>query len=214
MPLAAAFGCEIVHGRVVYGASLAIEVLKQIQTCDAMIGFTTRRDDLPGDPGKFTTHPWVVQELSAALTQAIPFVEVREVGVSPGGMIEAHNAQRIDYSEGNRAECLVQIAQALAKFREENTVRTIRLGPDAVVGLITENLEHHSFTCRVRTLRGGDQTEWRDVAVLPVRGGLHVRLRGVRKGELVQIAISAAGRGWRSDYETLDTVDVQLKARG
>ena len=49
-----------------------------------MIGFTTQRDDLGG--GKFSTHPWVVQELTVAEAQVprIPWVEVREDGVDIG----------------------------------------------------------------------------------------------------------------------------------
>ena len=68
-------------GRTVFGGALPNEVFKLIRSSDAMIGFTTRRDPVGQD--QFTTHPWVVQELTAAQTQdpPIPFVEVREQGV-------------------------------------------------------------------------------------------------------------------------------------
>ncbi len=214
VPIVEAFGCQVVHGKVVYGGSLAPEVLKLIQTSDAMIGLTTRRESVPGAAGQFTTHPWVVHELTAALSQVppIPFVEVREEGViAPGGMIDAHNAQRIEYRETDRADCLVRIAEALGKFREQISVQTVRLGPEALIEQMSGYLDDASFICRLRTLRGTIQSAPVEVPVLPLKGGLFVRLKGVREDDLVQITISAGGRTWRSDYESLDTVDVQLR---
>jgi hypothetical protein len=216
IPLVDAFGCKVVHGKVAFGGSLPSEVFKLIQSSDAMIGFTTRREPVPGKADQFTTHPWVVQELTAALSQIPPvaFVEVREEGVvSPGGMIEAYNAQRIEYRESERADCLVQIAEAVGKFRSEISVTTVRLGPETAIDHISEHLDDGSFICRFRMLRGAIQSNPAEVPVLPGKGGLFVRLRGVQEGDLVQITISAGGRTWRSDYESLDTVDVQLKGK-
>jgi hypothetical protein len=136
IPLVTAFGCSVVHGKAVFGGVLSNEILKLIQTSDAMFGFTTRRDPDPAKPGQFTTHPWVIQELTAALSQAppIPWVEVREDGVvSPGGMIEALNAQRIDYREAERADCLLKVALTLERFSKAASVTTVRLAPETIV---------------------------------------------------------------------------------
>ena len=80
-PLLSAFGCELLHGNAVYGGTLSDEILKTIRTADAVLGFTTRRDELA--PGIYRTHDWVVHELFAAHAQdpRIPWVEVREEGV-------------------------------------------------------------------------------------------------------------------------------------
>jgi hypothetical protein len=43
-PLVVAFGCEVLHGKSVYGAALTDEVMKALRTSDAVIGFTTRRE--------------------------------------------------------------------------------------------------------------------------------------------------------------------------
>jgi hypothetical protein len=110
-PLLSAFGCDLVHGKVVYGGALPDEVMKAIRTSDALVGFTTRRD--LAAPGVYRTHDWVIQELLTAHAQdpPIPFVEVREDGViPPGGILDAVDAQRIDYKEENRSACLVQVA--------------------------------------------------------------------------------------------------------
>jgi len=215
-PLVEAFGCEVVHGKAVFGGTLADEVIRAIRTADAMIGFTTRRD--PAGPDQFYTHPWVVQELVTAYGQTppIPFVEVREQGVpSPGGMLDAANAQRIDYREQDRAACLVQIAQALRRFREATSVTMMRLVPSEVADQIGPLLDDPAFICQSRTLRAGAESDWRNVPILPIKGGVFVQLRSVAEGDLVRVRISAGGRTWVSSYESLDayTVDMQLKGQ-
>jgi hypothetical protein len=211
-PVVTAFGCEVVHGKAVYGGALPDEVKKAIRTADAMIGFTTRRD--PAGPDTFRTHAWVVQELGVADAQdpPIPWVEVREEGVvSPGGILEAVNAQRIDYREADLAACLVQIAEALRRFRDQTNVTMIRLGPIAAVEQINPFLDDATLVCMCQILRGAVQFPARRIPVLPIKGGLFVQLHGVAQGELVRITISAGGRIWRSSYESVDTVDIQVK---
>ena len=133
IPLVRAFGCKVEHGKAVYGGPLSDEILKLIRASDALIGFTTRRE--PDRQNPSATHPWVVQELTAAMSQVppIPCVEVREEGVVPGGMIAASGNQRIDYREADRAACLLNIALALERFRKQTGVTTVRLGPQSVV---------------------------------------------------------------------------------
>jgi len=212
VPLVVAFGCEVLHGRSVYGGALPDEVMKAIRASDAVIGFTTRRE--PIAPGLYRTHDWVTQELLTAHAQdpRIPWVEVREQGViSPGGILDAADTQRIDYREEDPAGCLVKIAHALRRFHDTANVTTIRLGPTLAVEQIAPLLDDASFACTCQTLRGALQLAPRRTPVFPIRGGLFVQLRGVARGELVRIAISVRGRTWRSDYESVDTVDVQVK---
>jgi len=212
LPLLAAFGCEVVLGKAVYGGALPDEVTKLIRTSDAVIGFTTRRE--AAEPGKYRTHDWVVQELLTAHSQdpRIPWVEIREDGViSPGGILDAADTQRIQYREEDRAECLVKIAQALKRLRDLTRVIMIRLGPANAVEQISPLLDDPSFSCTSQTLLGAAQTAPRRVAVFPIKGGLFVQLRGVGPGELVRITVFAQGRTWRSDYESVDTVDVRVK---
>lgn len=212
LPLVVAFGCEVVHGKSVYGGALPDEVMRAIRTSDAVIGFTTRRESLA--PGQYRTHDWVVQELVTAHAQdpSIPWVEIREQGViSPGGILEYANAQRIDYREDDRPGCLVKIAQALRRFHDLTNVTMIRLGPISAVDQISSLLDDPSFVCTCQALRGTDRVAPRPTPVFPIKGGLFVQLRGIARGELVRITISGRGRSWRSDYESVDTVDVQVR---
>jgi hypothetical protein len=212
LPLVVSFGCDVVHGKTVYGGALPDEVMKVIRTSDAVLGFTTRREIVV--EGQYRTHDWVVQELLAAHMQdpRIPWVEIREEGViSPGGIIESLNAQRIDYRQEDLASCLVKIAQSLRRFQDLTNITMIRLGPISAVEQISPLLDDPSFACSYQALRGAIQLSSRNPPVFPIKGGVFVQLRGVAQGELVRLIISARGRTWRSNYESVDTVDVQVK---
>jgi len=213
IPLVEAFGCKPVHGKVAYGGALPPEVVDLIRGSDAMLGFTTRRD--AAGPNQSTTHPWVVQELVTAYSQTppIPFVEVREEGVSPGGMIEAYNAQRIDYREADRAAVLLQSAQALRRLLDRLSITTVRLGPAPVVDQISVLLDDPTFTATSQVLRGEAPLPPQTVAVFPIRGGLFVKVRGIVEGDLVRITISARGQIWRSSFESMDAYNIDLVLR-
>jgi hypothetical protein len=131
--------------------------------------------------------------------------------MAPGGILEAADAQRIDYQEADRALCLVKIAEALKRLRELTRVTQVRLGPSGAVEHISSLLDHPTFACACQVLRGAVQSEPQKAAVVPIKGGLFAQLRGVPEGELVRITISVAGRVWRSSYESVDTVDIQVK---
>ena len=211
-PLVEAFGSEVLHGRAVYGGALPEEVIRVIRTSDAMIGFTTRREAVGAD--QFRTHDWVVQELVTANAQdpRIPWVEVRQEGViSPGGILDAVDAQRIDYQEAERATCLVKIAQALRRFSDSTRITKVRLGPGPVVEEISSLLDDATFSCTCQVLRGAAEFPAKPVPVFPITGGLFVQLRGVASGELVRIVVSAGGRRWRSSYESVDAVDLLMR---
>jgi len=87
----------------------------------------------------------------------------------------------------------------------------IRLGPVAAAEQIGPLLDDPSFICTCQTLRAAVQSGPRKSAVFPIKGSVFVQLRGVAQGDLVRITIFARGRTWRSDYESVDTVDVQVK---
>ena len=139
-------------------------------------------------------------------------MEIREEAViSPGGIVEAAGAQRIDYRQEDLAGCLIKIAQAVRRLHDLTNVTMIRLGPVSAVEQISPLLDDPSFACTCQSLRGAVQLAPREAPVFPIKGGVFVQLRGVAQGELVRLAISARGRIWRSNYESVDTVDVQVK---
>jgi hypothetical protein len=126
-------------------------------------------------------------------------------------MLEAAGTQRIDYRQEERAICLVRIAQALKRFRDLTSVTMVRLGPSSAAEQIGPLLDDASFVCTCQTLRGAVELEPQRIPVRPIKGALFVQLQGIASGELVRIKISVGGRTWRSSYESVDTVDIQVK---
>ena len=118
-PLITAFGHTVVTGEDLAGAGQGItdEVKDRIHSCDALIGFTTRRVDEITEQtevaGRWPTHRWVQDELLyASASSKIPVVEVREAGVrDESGMLE--DLQRINYEATARDSCLVNIAKVV-----------------------------------------------------------------------------------------------------
>ena len=89
----------------------------------------------------------------------------------------------------------------------------MRLGPALIAEQISDLLDSPGFLCQCQVLRGDAQLAPVPIPVLPIKGSLFVKLRAIGKEDLVRITISAGGRIWRSSYDSVDTVDVQLKAR-
>jgi hypothetical protein len=81
------------------------------------------------------------------------------------------------------------------------------------VDQISELLFDQTFTCKCQTLRGTTESPLRDVPLRAIKGSLFVQLTGVRRDELVRLVITAGTRVWRSSYESVDTVDIQLKGK-
>ena len=137
---------------------------------------------------------------------------MREDGVlSPGGLIEGINAQRIDFQDSDRAACLVAVAQALERFANDVRIVTVRLAPAEVAESIEQHLHAPGFSCACQVLRNATEMPPHPVPVLPIKGGLFVKLRGIDENDLVRLTIAAPGHVWRSGYESVDTVDVRVK---
>jgi len=64
-PVIEAFGSECVHGKALHGTEIVPSVQKLIESCDAIIGFTTAR---PNETAG-VTHRWVTDELASALDE-------------------------------------------------------------------------------------------------------------------------------------------------
>jgi hypothetical protein len=204
-PLVEAFGCEVVHGKIMYGDTLAPQVKNTLLSCDALVGFTTRRE-LVGD--RWTTHRWVIEEMAAAFNQ-IPVVEVREEGVdSQPGMIGSN--QRIPYEEPYRDRCLVSIAQAVSQIKERVSHTVFRLEPSEFTSQFRTLLNKPGLQCSYRIMRRNVESEYRAASLWPVAGGLCMSIDALRPGDLIQVCVAFGNQTWSSDYEPVDSIRIGL----
>jgi hypothetical protein len=159
-PLLEALDCQPVHGKTMFGGSLSPKVIETLLTCDAMIGFTTRRD--PTGDHSWNTHRWVIEELASAFSH-IPVVEVRENGVdTQPGMLGGN--QHIDYREEARDRCLVELELAVNQIRKDTTWKRLKLGPGEFVTAIRNSGQaatkiFYSFLSGAEQLRGRIRVE-------------------------------------------------------
>jgi hypothetical protein len=189
---------------------LSKNVRNAVLGCDALFAFLTRREE--GANGKWATHRWVVEELVTAIHQ-MPTVEIRESNVDPqAGMPGGH--QRVDYDEAGRDACLVQIAQIIGVLRSDflkrTTFKNVRLGPDKFIGDVRKLVGKTGFQCQYRIRRDTYESSYQSVEVRRVAGGLYVWLKGVTETDLVEIIASYGAQTWRSDFEPVDAVTIQL----
>jgi hypothetical protein len=202
-----AFGGEPVTGKEIFGEQLEDGVRQQIKDCDALLAFTTRRKKTAD--GKYTTHQWVTDEIVTAMNAHIPFVEVRETSVDrqpgmPGGR------QYIPYDAAARDVCLIEIAKAIGKFRQQLPL-SLQLVPEAVTRAIRPYIGKPGFHCSYKIYKNGVESAATETIVTPRKGGLFVLVSGVSSLASVQISIEAGGKIWTSDYESIDAVSVELR---
>jgi hypothetical protein len=205
-PLLIALGCEVVEGKVMYGDSLGPEIKDAVLSCEALIGFTTRREQI-GD--RWTTHRWVIEELAVAWGNQIPVVEVREEGIDAQlGMLD--DGQFIVYNEARRDICIVNIAQAICRIRQRASHTIFKLEPSEFKTYFRTLLNRTGLRCSYRVMRRNVESELRQTRMWPVAGGLAISVDGLRAGDLIQVCVAYGEQSWTSDYEPIDAIRIAL----
>jgi hypothetical protein len=202
IPMAQAFRFEVVTGEQTYGSGTVPQgVLRKIQTSDAVIAFTTQRDQMTN--GAWTTHHWVLQEIAAAMSHGRPVVEVRALEVElQAGMQQG--LQRIDYDEKNREQCLIKIVEALGALRFSAIVEVQLLLPAQaleVIGPLAK--ERGQLICAYTYKEGFYKSPSYPTEVEAIKGGLFITIRDVPLDALIQVRLQAAGKSWSSDYDSV-----------
>jgi hypothetical protein len=206
-PLIKAFGDEVVDGKELFGQQISEAVRSKIDDSDALIGFTTRRDQ--GPDGTWTTHQWVHDELVHALGRRIPRVEVREVGVQgQDGMLGG--LQRIPYAEAERDLLLVELARAISKWHERGRIR-MQLSPQELVAELWPLLRSPDLRCTYRFLVGDEESPPLPAVIRKINQGLFLVAKDVPREALIQVQVEHRSIFWTSAYQTTDSLDVKLE---
>src|SRR4051812_40330180 len=111
IPFLKELDCEVVTGEQMQGENLSDGVISRIKDSDVCIGFLTRRGD-PNAIGVYSTHSWVISELSTAVALKKPIFELREKGIDPQkGML----GDRQHYEFSDRALLMLELAKFISK---------------------------------------------------------------------------------------------------
>jgi hypothetical protein len=118
--------------------------------------------------------------------------------------------QRIQYREGERDKCLVQIAQAISLLWDNTEFRTFRLEPTEFTDLFRAHLKKPDLRCSYRVMRRNAEDNYREVSISPVAGGLQMSIGGLRQADLIQVCVTYGDESWTSDYEPVDSIRLRL----
>ncbi len=208
-PIIRAFGDEVVTGEDLQGEIITDAVRKSIEDSDALIAFATRRDSSGQD--RWSTHRWVTDELTVALTCRKPVVEVREQGVDEQGGI-AGDRQRINYDESQRDKCLVEVVKAIGRWHRGSTVK-LQLLPEEFVQDIRPSLKQVNLRCTYQLLQPetGSVGDEIPTTILPMPGGLFVHAKNVPRTSYIRIRVECPGKSWASNFESIDSFDIRLQ---
>src|SRR6266446_8011620 len=180
-PIVEAFGSEVLSGEKMQGEQLSQGVLERIGNSDALIAFTTRRDQLKN--GNWTTHKWVQQELSTAIAKGILVAEVREADVDPQVGVDG-DRQRITYEEANRDKCLVEIVRTIGRWHE-NLFVDLQLLPKEFIDDVKPLLKHAGLKCRYKLMVKNRESAFLDASIKPIKGGLFMAASNVPRDALI-----------------------------
>jgi len=208
-PIIESFGSTVITGEETYdGPNIPENVLTKIRRSDALLGFTTKRTTQ--NNVVWQTHQWVVMELAAAITLKKRVVEVREAGVDAQGGL-AQNLQRIDYAEGARDKCLVDIVKAIGAWHQTDNVK-IQLLPDGLANNdLRPLLRDRGLSCKYVIRVGNFEDGPFEAEIKPIKGGLFINAPSVPRDALIQINITYGNRVWSSDYESTDSYGIHLR---
>lgn len=205
-PIVQAFGSEVLTGEEMQGEQLADGVLQRIGDSDALIAFTTRRDQLQN--GSWTTHKWVQQELAAAIAKGKLVAEVREKDIDPQVGVDG-DRQRIAYEETSRDKCLVEIVKIIGRWHQTVFV-DLQLLPKEFIEAVRPLLKNSRLKCQYRLMEKGRESGPFNATIQPIKGGLFMTAANVPREALIRIFVEFDDRSWSSDYESVSSIGIKL----
>jgi hypothetical protein len=204
---------SVLRGTRLGGRPLTPEVMRRIDSTDALIALMTRRDELeaPGS-GRWITHPWVRDELNHARDGSKHTIAVVEEGVELDGAYGEN--ERISLDRENPLDALLALSETIALRRDEIGVRRrIHIRPDEIGQILRTT---PGIVCRYRFVSPeGERTEWKEAEPVPQPSGAILYVSGVRGDDHfieVEIARGDSMEWWSPATAQLITVDLKPRA--
>jgi hypothetical protein len=208
IPFVEELGCEVVTGEEMQGEKLSDGVLTRIGDSDACIGFLTKRDKK--DDGTYTTHKWVIEELSLALSKGIPLFEIREKNIDAQKGI---TGDRQYYEMEDKAALMFAITKFINKEKLKFTHKTFMLIPNSFVEEIRPHLKSRDTICKYRFLYKAKFYEPEETKLERLGQGLGIIVKKIPSEE-AQIEITVElqnGIVWNSGFVSVGLINVQLQ---
>jgi len=206
-PILQAMSLEVTNGKDIHGEILQDGVKDRIYEADALIGFSTLREN-QGD-ADFNSHIWVRDEMQHALTLNKLVVEVRERHVrNPPGLIG--DRQRIELDNNDRLACIAELVKVVAGW----SMRRLLLVPleADLFRRINKAMVNGQLSVRYRTRVRGRDSRHRDTRIERIDGGLYLNAVGLPDYSFVEIEASTLADGllFNTGWASADLVRIEF----
>jgi hypothetical protein len=180
---------QLITGKAVGGGVLTQAIMDKIDQCDALIALATPREKLTS--GKFSTHPWVRDELNHARSRNMLAIAMVEKSVDMQGAYQEH--ERIHYDPDQPLPSFIKLAETIALWRQQSWRKLcVRLLPDSLIAKLGP------IDCEYRFASNGKVTPWRKAGLVREVGGTVAWLNGAQEESLVELRVSLNGAKWSS----------------
>ena len=158
----------------------------------------------------FTTHRWVIEELTLALAKNKSVFEIREIGVDGQGGIMG-DRQRFEFDD--KIKVMLEIAKFISKEKSKLTHKTIIFMPPLFAKAIKPHFRSLDTKCTYRFLHKGREYEEEETKLEKLgdkRYGIIVRKI---PSEEAQIEITINGPEnlcWSSGFFSIGIINVKL----
>ncbi len=209
IPLIQAFDVKVITGEDLHGQIISQEVTDRIKNSDGLMAFLTRREVLQS--GKFTSHRWVYDELTTAISSNIPSVEIREKLVDAQGGLPG-DRQRIEFNLDDKASLLVELAKVLSMWKRNLKPRRLLILPGDIVQDARPFINKDTLKCTYQFMNGSKESPEYNAKPFKVGQGLCVDINHVPSEEaMVQVTIKGPTFEWSSGYESVQLLPINLQ---
>lgn len=191
--LLASHHAQAVTGEGLGGEQLNPAVQARIDSCDGLVALATQRD--AKRDGGFTTHQWVLDELSYARNQKKRAIAVIEHGVDVGGMFQPYEYIPMDRAQPLPA--ILRLSETVGLWKQERgRAVKVQIMPSDLASKLGAGV--NGAQCAYRLWLQGKYSDWIAATPVPEGGGTFVWVEGVQDEHLIQIQITNKGKVWSS----------------
>lgn len=203
------FGEDVCTGEDIHGQVISQAVIERIKSCDAMLGFLTRRDPLAN--GKFTSHRWVQDEITTAINNNIPVVEIREKMIDDQGGLP-HDRQRVIFDQDDLAGLMLELTGILYNWKRTIVTKRMVILPKDIVQEARPFISSNQLTCTYSFMDGSKPSAEYHTRPFRFGQGLCVDISNIPSEEaLIQIVLKGPSFSWTSDYESVKLLPINLE---
>lgn len=200
-------GLKPITGDVGGGETVSDAVADLIAEADALVAVATPRDAIAGT-NRFTTHPWVEDELKYARAKKKPAIALRHQDVDFKGMFTEN--EYVIYDPNKPVPAFVKLARTLGKWlRDDGRIVKVVLKPFDAIGKLAAK---ESTKCTYRMIKDGKKGPLREGYLTNEPGSPVAYING-QDGKQFELRLSTDDEEWVSATES-QSLQVELKKKG